>query len=353
MSDRPRLRDLDLEPGTLPPGPMNAITDVAGVLVGHTTLIQGDDVRTGVTAIRLADRNLFRDPLVGTVHVENGFGKSVGLMQVQELGRIETPIAITNTLSVWTAAEALVDWTLESNEAVSINPVVGECNDSHLNDIVGRHVTPDHVLQALKDATDGAVPEGNVGAGTGMSGFGYKAGIGTSSRKAATGSGTYTVGVLVVCNTGAVGELMLGGLPVGRELLKARQREDGPPPSRATEDGSIIMVVATDAPLSARQLARVVRRTTHGLARAGGISSHGSGDVAFGFSTCAPSTEFNEKRDITPLFRATVEATDEAIGNAVLKAETMEGRNGREIEGIPIGAVRDAIAACQPPREAS
>jgi D-aminopeptidase len=345
VSDRPRLRDLGLDPGLLPPGPLNAITDVPGVLVGHTTLAEGDDVRTGVTAIPLADRDVFREPLVGAVHVANGFGKSVGLMQVQELGRIETPIAITNTLAVWTAAEALVDWTLQGNEAVSINPVVGECNDSHLNDIVGRHVTRDHVLQTLKGATDGPVAEGNVGAGTGMSGFGYKAGIGTSSRIAEASSGTYTVGVLVVCNTGAAGELMLGGLPVGRELPKRRQREDGPPPSRATEDGSIIMVVATDAPLSARQLTRVVRRTTHGLARTGAISSHGSGDVAFGFSTASPSIEFDERRDITLLFRGTVEATDEAIGNSILRCETMRGRNGVVVEAIPVEAVKQLITA--------
>jgi len=344
VSDRPRVRDLGLQPGTLPPGELNAITDVAGVLVGHTTLIEGEDVRTGVTALRLADCDVFRDPVVGAVHVENGFGKSVGLMQVQELGRIETPIAITNTLSVWTAAEALVDWTLQSNAARSVNPVVGECNDSRLNDIVGRHVTRDHVLQALRDATDGPVAEGNVGAGTGMAGFGYKAGIGTSSRIAETGSGTYTVGVLVVCNTGAPGELMLAGQPVGRALRERAEAETDPSPP-STEDGSIIMVLATDAPLSSRQLARVVRRTTHGLARAGGISSHGSGDVAFGFSAANPSVQFDERRDITALFRATVEATDEAIGNSILKAETMQGRGGTVVQGIPVDVVKEAIRA--------
>ncbi len=344
MSDRPRVRDLGLQPGTLPTGQLNAITDVHGVLVGHTTLIESEDVRTGVTVVRLANRDLFRDPVAGAVHVENGFGKSVGLMQVQELGRIETPIAITNTLSVWTAAEALVDWTLQSNPTRSVNPLVGECNDSQLNDIIGRHVTRDHVLSALRDAAGGPVAEGNVGAGTGMSGFGYKAGIGTSSRVAKAAGGTYTVGLLVVCNTGAPGELMLAGLPVGRALRERDAAEAAPSPPN-TEDGSIIMVLATDAPLSSRQLGRVVRRTTHGLARAGGISSHGSGDVAFGFCTARPSAEFDEKRDITALFRATVEATDEAIGNSILKSETTQGREGTVIQGIPVDVLRQIIRA--------
>ena len=308
--------------------------------------MEGSDIRTGVTAIRLDGRDLFREPLVGAIHVTNGFGKSVGLMQVQELGRIETPIAITNTLSVWTAAEALVDWTLERNHARSVNPLVGECNDGLLNDIVGRHVTREHVLAALREATGGPVPEGNVGAGTGMTGFGYKAGVGTASRRVDTTQATCTVGVLVVCNTGAPGDLVLGGLPVGREL---QRRADRAQPD--TEPGSIVMVVGTDAPLSSRRLGRVIRRTTHGLARAGGISGHGSGDVTFGFSTALPAAgastcpPLDEGRELTALFRATIEATEEAIGNSVPACETMVGRDGQVVEALPLDALREAVAA--------
>ncbi len=330
---RPRVRDLGLRPGTLPPGPLNAITDVPGVIVGHVTLIEGESIRTGATAIRIAERNLFTQPLVGTVHVINGFGKSLGLMQTAELGRIETPIVITNTLSVWAAAEALVDWTLRENDARSINPVVGECNDSRLSDVVGRHVTREHVLEALESAHDGEVAEGNVGAGTGMCGFGYKAGVGTSSRIAATKGGDYAVGVVVVCNTGAPGELCLAGLPVGQRLIASANEA-------ANEDGSIIIVLGTDAPLTSRQLERVAKRATHGLARAGAISSHGSGDVVVAFSTTEPSSTFVEGRDITALFRATVEATDEAIGNSVLRSETLTGRDGTTVGAIPLDAVR-------------
>ena len=326
---RPRVRELGLAPGALPTGSLNDITDVPGVIVGHTTLTEGSDIRTGVTAIRVAERNLFSEPLVGAVHVINGFGKSLGLMQLAELGRIETPIVITNTLSVWTAADALVDWTLQRNDAVSINPVVGECNDSRLNDITGRHTTREHVLSALESASRGPVDEGNVGAGTGMCGFGYKTGVGTASRIAATGCGEHVVGVLVVCNTGAPGELCLAGEPVGRRLIESANEA-------ANEDGSIIIVVGTDAPVDSRQLQRIAKRTTHGLARAGAISSHGSGDVAFAFSVSEPASTFIERRDITPLFRATVEATDEAIGNAVLRSETLTGRDGTTVEAIPV-----------------
>ena len=335
---RPRVRDLGITPGILQPGEHDAVTDVPGVVVGQTTLIGGEDVRTGVTVLRVEGRDLFREPLVGAVHIINGFGKSLGMMQVRELGRIETPIALTNTLSVWTVADALVDWTLRTNKAVSINPLVGECNDSGLNDIVGRHVTKGHVLSALENANPGPVEEGNVGAGVGMSGFGYKAGVGTSSRVVESRSGTYTVGALVVCNTGGPGELMLGHIAVGRELLRRKQA------AAETEDGSIILVVGTDAPLTARQLERVAKRATHGLAKAGAISSHGSGDVVFGFSTAEPSSAFDERREITRLFRATNEAIVEAIGNAVLRSDTMRGRNGRVLEGVPIDQVREIVA---------
>jgi len=338
LSARPRVRDLGLVTGILPPGPLNAITDVPGVVVGHTTLIEGSDVRTGVTVIRVEGRDVFRQPLVGAVHVTNGFGKSLGLMQVQELGRIETPIAITNTLSVWTAAEALVDWTLERNRALSANPVAGECNDGFLNDIVSRHVTREHVLAALRGATGGPVAEGNVGAGTGMTGFGYKAGCGTASRRVEAAEGAFTVGVLVICNTGGPGDLVLGGLPVGRELQRraVAARPD-------TESGSIIMVLGTDAPLSSRQLGRVTRRTTHGLARAGGISGHGSGDVTFGFSTATAPATLDEAGDLTTLCRAAIEATEEAIGNSVLTCDTMVGRDGRVMEALPLDALRAVL----------
>ncbi len=337
MTERPRVRDLGLAPGGLPTGPRNAIADVPGVVVGHATLLEGDDVRTGVTAVRVAGRDLFREPPVGAVHVINGFGKSLGLMQVQELGRIETPIAVTNTLSVWTAAEALVDWTLRENDPRSINPVVGECNDGLLNDIVGRHVTREHVLAAL-EAAGPETAEGNVGAGTGTTGFGYKAGVGTASRLVATQTGSRVVGVLVVCNTGAPGELTLAGVPVGRELRRVSE-------AGANEDGSIIIVMGTDAPLTARQLGRMARRTTHGLARTGCISSHGSGDVAVGFSVAEPLAGFDEGRDITALFRATVEATEEAIGNAVVRSETMTGRGGRTVEALDLEALSRVLAS--------
>ncbi|HYZ86798.1 MAG TPA: P1 family peptidase [Bryobacteraceae bacterium] len=319
---RPRARDLGLKLGTLEPGPLNAITDVTGVRVGHSTLIEGDNVRTGITAILPHGRNLFREKVPGAVVVANGFGKFAGATQVNELGEIETPILLTSTLNVPRVADALLDYMLglPGNENVrSVNPLVGETNDGFLNDIRGRHVGREHVLQAIRTAREGPVEEGAVGAGTGTVAFGFKGGIGTSSRKA----GRYTVGVLVQTNFG--GELTIGGAPVGRELRK------GASPA----DGSIIMVVATDAPLDSRNLRRMASRTVWGLARTGSTGSNGSGDYAVAFSTIRNPTTIVANDEMSPLFTAVIEATEEAIYNSLFKAVTTRG-NGRTVEALPL-----------------
>ena len=286
QSGRPRARDLGLAPGVYSPGPLNAITDVAGVRVGHVTLIEGDDVRTGVTAIIPADGNLFQNKVPGAVFVGNAFGKLAGSTQVEELGTIETPIVLTNTLSVGAAMEGVIAYTLAQpgNERVtSVNALVGETNDSGLNDIRGMHVRPEHVMQAIRSAKGGAVVEGSVGAGTGTRCFGWKGGIGTSSRVSSARTGGYTVGVLVQTNFG--GHLMMGGIPVGRQLGNA--------PAAAGGDGSCMIVVATDAPLTARDLKRLAARAVFGLARTGSSYSNGSGDFAIAFST-APTARIKQ-----------------------------------------------------------
>jgi len=278
QSSRPRARELGIRPGTFDPGPLNAITDVPGVRVGHTTIVQGENVRTGVTAIMPHSGNLFREKVAASMHVFNAFGKLVGSTQVNELGQIETPILLTNTLSVWDAAAALTDWMLAQpgNENVrSINPVVGETNDGWLNDIRGRHVKPEHIRQPLAAAKDGPVEEGSVGAGTGTVAFGWKGGIGTSSRRLPASQGGYTVGVLVQTNFG--GQLTIDGAPVWRNLKPKRDESAGA--------GSCMIVVATDAPLDARQLGRLAARAIHGMARTGSSGSHGSGDYVIAFST--------------------------------------------------------------------
>jgi D-aminopeptidase len=309
---------------------LNAITDVPGVRVGHTTVVRGDNVRTGVTAILPHGGNLFREKLPAAIVVANGFGKLAGSTQVNELGEIETPILLTSTLNVPRVADALIDYMLglPGNENVrSINPVVGETNDGFLNDIRGRHVGRGEVFAAIRDAHGGAVEEGAVGAGAGTIAFGYKGGIGTASRKA----GEYIVGVLVQSNFG--GDLMIAGVPVGREL----KGDTG----QGRADGSIIMVVATDAPLDARNLRRMAMRTVWGLARTGSTGSNGSGDYAIAFSTVRGGKPL-ENDGMSPLFAAVIEATEEAIYNSLFKAATVTG-NGHTVEALPLDRVREIL----------
>jgi D-aminopeptidase len=344
---RPRARDIGIAPGILPPGPANAITDVAGVKVGQVTLLEGDDVRTGVTVVLPHGGNLFQEKIPAAVHVGNGFGKLVGVSQVEELGFIETPIVLTNTLSVWDAANAVADYTLglPGNEAVlSVNPVVGETNDGGLDDIRGHHVERAHVLEAIASAASGPVAEGSVGAGTGTIAYGWKGGIGTSSRRLPAGLGGYTVGVLVQSNHGGV--LRMDGLPVGVELGRYYLKDAVAGPEA---DGSIMMVVATDAPVASHGLERIARRAMLGLARTGATSSSGSGDYVIAFSTAPELRSSFEARTrteggpvlrndaLSPLFQATIEATEEAIYNSMLKAVTICGRNGRCVEALPVG----------------
>ena len=312
--------------------------------MGHTTLIRGDGpmrigqgpVRTGVTVIMPHQRGMFRRKVTGAVHVLNGFGKAVGFLQVQELGVIESPIALTGTLSTWRVADALVDYLAGDNPGIySFNPVVGECNDGFLNDIIGRHVQADHVLEAIDSAYAPNVQEGNVGAGTGMTGFGWKAGIGTASRICDGLNTTYTVGALTLTNTGDPRELRIGGAEVGRHLL--------PPGVADDSGGSTMMVLGTDAPVTARQLGRIARRAALGLARVGGIASHGSGDFVIAFSNSFDRPDIDDAA-LTPLFRAAVEATEEAIVNSILKAQTMVGRDGNRRDEIPIDDLIELLA---------
>lgn len=346
--NRPRVRDLGIQIGDIPTGALNGITDVPGIKVGHVTRIEGEGplspgngpIRTGVTAILPHDGNIFREKVTATAHIINAFGKSIGLPQLLELGNIETPILLTGTLNVWTAADALVDYVSAQNPGVySFNPIVGECNDSFLNDILGRHVQREHVFEALETATDTNVEEGVVGAGVGMSGFGWKAGIGTASRVVHIGAAAHTVGVLVLTNTGAASDLRIDGFPVGKHLT---------PEDIAAEGlGSIMIIVATDAPLSHRQLTRVARRATFGLARTGAIASHGSGDFVIAFSTTnrigISSPTFLNEDALSFLFRAVIEATEESIINSLLKAHTVIGRDGNVRHGIPIHRIVEVL----------
>jgi D-aminopeptidase len=332
---------VDLPPavGSFEPGRWNAITDVAGVRVGHATLKRGDDVRTGVTVVVPHGGNIFQSKVPGAIAVGNGFGKLIGLTQVDELGVIETPIALTNTLSVFDAAKALIKYTLNlpgNDDVRSVNPVVGECNDGWLNDIRGFHVIEGDVLTALESAASGPVEEGSVGAGTGTRCLGYKGGIGTSSRVVDVDEESYTVGVLVQTNFG--GSLVMAGIPVGK-ILKRGEGAGEP-------GGSCMIVVATDAPLSSRSLKRLARRTFLGLARTGSVMSHGSGDYAIAFSTAytipyegpepvLPVELMSDDR-LTPLFAAVIDATEEAVYDSLLRAETVTGRDGHTAEEIPI-----------------
>ena len=351
---RPRAGDLGIRIGVLEPGPLDAITDVAGVEVGQTTVIQGDDVRTGVTAILPHPGNMFQQKIAGAVYVFNAFGKLVGSTQVNELGQIETPILLTNTLSVWDAAAALTDWmlALPGNEKVqSINPVVGETNDGWLNDIRGRHVKAEDVRRALESARRRPVDEGTVGAGTGTVAFGWKGGIGTSSRRVSDEAGGYMVGVLVQTNFG--GNLTIAGVPVYRELQPPRRAAAARGEKRNTADGSCMMVVATDAPLDARQLMRLAKRATFGLARSGSSGSNGSGDFVIAFSTTTKLAEVSQgsaetkvisEEALSPLFEAVIEATEEAIDNSLLRATTVKGRDGHVVEALPIEQLKEILA---------
>jgi D-aminopeptidase len=345
---RPRARDVGVVVGVLPPGPLNAITDVAGVTVGQTTLIKGDNVRTGVTAILPHGGNLFREKVPGAVFIGNAFGKLAGSTQVNELGEVETPIMLTATLNVPRVADATIDYMigLAGNEDVqSINPLVGETNDGYLNEIRGRHVGRDEVFAAIKNARGGPVEEGAVGAGTGTVAFGFKGGIGTSSRKLPASLGGYTVGVLVQSNFGGI--LAINGAPVGRELgryyLKDElEKSNSRQPNAA--DGSIIIVIATDAPIDHRNLQRLAARSMMGLARTGAAGSNGSGDYAIAFST-APELRIsrNQKSSVSllsndamsPLFLAVIEATEEAIYNSLFRATTTTGK-GHTVEALPV-----------------
>ncbi len=343
---RPRARDLGLAPGVFSPGPLNAITDVAGVRVGHSTLVAGEAVRTGVTAVLPHGGNLFQEKVPGAVFVGNAFGKLAGSTQVRELGTIETPVLLTNTLAVGTAVEAAVDWTLRQpgNEEVrSVNALVGETNDGALNDIRSRPVQREHVLAAIRSAREGPVLEGSVGAGTGTVAFGWKGGVGTASRRLPQGLGGHTLGVLVQANFGGV--LVIDGVPVGRELGR-----DAFGPA----DGSCLIVVATDAPLAPRDLERLAARAVFGLARTGSSYSNGSGDYAVAFSA-APTlrrrhaeTSVQARAELptdalSPLFQAVLEATEEAVLNALLRATTVTG-SGRTVEAIPLDRLRAVLA---------
>ena len=359
-AQRPRARDLGIRPGIFGPGAHNAITDVAGVRVGHRTVVRGDSVRTGVTAILPHAGNLFLERVPAGLHVGNGFGKLLGVTQLGELGELETPILLTCTLCVWRVADALVGWMLEQpgmTNVRSINPFVGETNDGTLNAIRTRPVAPEDVRAALTGASAGAVEEGAVGAGAGTIAFGWKGGIGTSSRVLPASLGGWTAGILVQSNYGGV--LQILGAPVGKELGRYAFRQqldttagrdrDGD----ADGDGSIMIVVATDAPLSDRNLRRLAARAIMGLSRTGSSASNGSGDYVVAFSTNQRVRRAWDARRLTPeelaneevsaLFQAVVEATEEAIYNSLLKATTVTS-NGRTVEALPIDRVKEILA---------
>lgn len=343
-----RARELGIAPGVLRTGPNNAITDVAGVRVGHVTLKEGDGVRTGVTAIVPHPGNIFQEKVPAAVFVGNAFGKLAGSTQVEELGNLETPIILTNTLNVAEGIAGAVEWTLAQpgNERVaSVNAVVGETNDGTLNDIRGRHVTKAHVIEAIRSAKDGKVEEGAVGAGTGTVCFGFKGGIGTSSRQLPPGLGGYLVGVLVQTNFGGI--LDINGAPVGQELGKYYLKDN----LNYSPDGSCMIVVATDAPLDARNLRRLAARAMLGLGKTGSPSSNGSGEFVVAFSTAAearvpmnpegrilrPPVLHNEA--VSPLFQAVKEATEEAVYNSLFMAQTTTGYRGHKVEAIPVDKV--------------
>jgi D-aminopeptidase len=349
-NSRPRAADLGLKVGVLPSGPLDAITDVAGVEVGETTINRGEELHTGVTAVLPYAGNLYREKVPAGIYVGNGFGKLAGSTQVDEMGDIETPILLTSTTSVPRVADALISYMLAlpgNEDVLSINPVVGETNDGWLSDIRGRHITPEDVFAAIKSAKGGPVEEGAVGAGTGTVVFGFKGGIGTASRRVPVKLGGYTVGVLVQTNFGGV--LTIAGAPVGRELgkyyLRQELQEQGNGKNGA--DGSCMMVIATDAPLDSRNLKRLAARAWSGMARAGSSASNGSGDYAIAFSTADQVRIHSQDKSLTrhvevltndamsPLFEAVIEATEEAIYNSMFRATTTTGR-GHTVEALPI-----------------
>ncbi|MDP6414053.1 MAG: P1 family peptidase [Gammaproteobacteria bacterium] len=348
--NRPRARDIGLVVGIFDTGTLNSITDVNGVRVGHSTVIRGDDIRTGVTAIIPAPGNLYTDPIPAWIHVGNGYGKLIGEIQVRELGEIETPILLTCTLCVWSAANALKEWvyTQPGIGERTINPIVGETNDSVVNNMWSDPIQRDEVFEALNNASGGPVAEGSVGAGTGTQAFGWKGGIGTSSRVLPGELGGYTVGVLVQTNYGGI--MTINGAPVGRELGTYSFRQQlRPQDDSDREDGSIMIVVATDAPLNARSLDRLGLRAIMGLGRTGSFASNGSGDYVIAFSTnpavrkprtCERpvTTEVLVNASMSPLFAATAEATEEAIYNAIFKATTASSSRG-ELQAVPMNVL--------------
>jgi D-aminopeptidase len=351
FAQKSRPRALGVVTGILPPGALNAITDVAGVKVGHATVATGEEVRTGVTVILPHSGNVFQEKVPAAVFVANGFGKLTGVTQVQELGALETPIALTGTLSTWKVADTLAEWVLGlpgNGEVLSVNPVVGECNDGELSDIRRRPIAREHVVSALASASSGPVTEGCVGAGTGTRCLGWKGGIGTASRKLPPSLGGWTVGVLVQTNFNGV--LAVVGVPVGVELGRYAFKDELGPPER----GSCMVVIATDAPLDARQLRRLAARMPMGLARTGAFASNGSGDYAIAF-TANPacriqygargtrSTPVLADDDLSPLFLAVVESTEEAVLNSLFAATTTRGFAGHVVEALPVDRVLEIL----------
>jgi D-aminopeptidase len=356
---RPRAREAGVWFGELPPGPKNMITDVSGVKVGHCTIIRGSGklklgegpVRTGVTVVLPHDRNMYREPVKGAFFDINGCGGLLGSLQIKEFGLIDTPIMLTTTMSMGSVADGLIRYLLRSNHDVGISedtiiPIVSECDDSFLNDSQGLHVKAEHVVAAIEDANDRVV-EGAVGAGTGMSCYDFKGGIGTSSRRVTAGEDTYTVGALVLTNHGDRDELRIDGVPVGANI--------SPPETKRIEQGSVVTVIATDAPLDARQLGRLARRTFLGLAATGFRSHNGSGDISIAFSTANIHQRYSHKglftdnllqdRDITPLFKATADCTEEAVINSLFKAETVVGRDENTSYALPIDKTLELMKA--------
>lgn len=351
--ERPRTRDIGVQIGIFEPGPHNAITDVAGVRVGHATVIRGDDIRTGVTAIIPGPGNLYTHPMPAWIHSGNGYGKLIGETQVREFGELETPILLTCTLCVWQAADALKAWTYEQPGMGehTVNPIVGETNDATVNNMWANPIGAEEVFAALDSAASGPVAEGSVGAGTGTQAFGFKGGIGTSSRVLPEALGGYRIGVLVQTNFGGV--LTINGAPVGRALGRFPYATETLPEDEDVEDGSIMMVVATDAPLRPKSLERLAKRAMMGLARTGSYASNGSGDYVIAFSTHPDVRQPRESAGpvsgprlvnaaMSPLFLATVEATEEAIINGLLKATTVTSSRGTR-EAIDIDAVRRVL----------
>ena len=342
-NSRPRSGDLGIHIGHLCHGPQNSITDVEGVHVGHSTIITGEGrlipgegpIRTGVTVVLPHTNNLYRQKIPAACHVLNGFGKSIGLSQISELGHIESPIALTSTLNVWNVADALVEHLSDLNNGVqSFNPIVLESNDRFLNDAIVRHVKKQHVNDAISSASTPNIQEGNIGAGTGMTGFGWKSGIGTSSRICESLHGDYTVGVLVLCNMGDPRDLRIDGMQIGRYLM--------PPGVNDESGGSISFVVATDAPVTARQLNRMAKRAHLGLARAGGVVSHGSGTTTLAFSNSSDKPQIDDAH-LTVLFRGVVESAEEAIINSLLGSETLSGRDGNVRHSIPSERLKNIL----------